>query len=577
METDKGISNVNLNDEDITRCLECNLICLIRTKYKKGQLYINYKCENGHSGEKLFQNYLKEYKFYSLYNEKCKCGKCPKDDKNNFFYCSKCKMFLCNICQNKHPNGDKHDVINYKRYDSLCTNHSNFFDSYCIECEKNICSFCRKEVIHKGHNFINLFDIDLSDDTIMNFRKEIEELKEKINNLDLIKTLIDSAIDDLKMLNDVEIKLREIILNTYLYENRQKNLNYYVIKNLKNCQLTNLNKIEFYNTIYNEGDIYLQKLKNMKTIQTNNFITIYNKKIINHFEQLKDGRLAICNNDNELKIYDIDTFEEEISIILHNNYINSFIQLKNGKIITCSTDNSMQIIQLNKYDYKLEQNLKGHSDIIKKVIEINENMIISISYDKTIIIWELDTTNDYHYYKTIKSINIEETGNIYPINENEFVSLEYNKAILKFWKIDDYSIHTTIKEIYSSNVNYNNNICLLDKDILGVGGRDNYGIYLIRISKYELIENITSLYSINSIIKCKNNIDDNNFFLCSGYYKGQTISIYKYKNEKLELTKQIYNAHSNEICLCIELERKNKEIIIASMEYNKNFIKLWNI
>ena len=47
--------------------------------------------------------------------------------------------------------------------------------------------------------------------------------------------------------------------------------------------------------------------------------------------------------------------------------------------------------------------------------------------------------------------------------------------------------------------------------------------------------------------------------------------------EKLELTKQIYNAHSNEICLCIELERKNKEIIIASMEYNKNFIKLWNI
>jgi hypothetical protein len=69
----------------------------------------------------------------------------------------------------------------------------------------------------------------------MNFRKEIEELKEKINNLDLIKTLIDSAIDDLKMLNDVEIKLREIILNTYLYENRQKNLNYYVIKNLKNC------------------------------------------------------------------------------------------------------------------------------------------------------------------------------------------------------------------------------------------------------------------------------------------------------------------------------------------------------
>ena len=575
METDKGISNVNLNDDDITRCLECNLICLIRTKYKKGQLYINYKCENGHSGEKLFQNYLKEYKFYSLYNEKCKCGKCPKDDKNNFFYCSKCKMFLCNICQNKHPNGDKHDLINYKRYDSLCTNHSNLFDSYCIECEKNICSFCKKD--HKGHNFINLYDFDVSDNTIMNFKKEIEELKEKINNLDLIKTLLDSAFEDLRMLNDFEIKLREIILNTYLYENRQKNLNYYVIKNLKNCQLTNINKIEYYNTIYNEGDNYIQKLKNMKEIQIHNFLTIFNEKSINYCQQLKDGRLAICNSENELKIYDIDNFEEQMSIILHNDYINSFNQLKDGRIITCSADNSMKIIQLNKNEYKLEQTLKGHSDIVKKVIEINDNILISISYDKTIIIWELDKNTDYHYYKSINKINIEETGNIYAINDKEFVSLEYKKANLKFWKIDDYSNHKTLKEIYSSNANYNNNICLLDKDILGVGGRDNYGIYLIKISTYEFVKIIKSLYSINSIIKFKNTVEDNNLFWCSGYYNGQTISIYKYKDENLELIKQIYNAHSNEICLCIQLERKNNEIIIASMEYNKNFIKLWNI
>ena len=575
METNKGISN--LNDDDITRCLECNLICLIKTKYKKGQLYICYKCENGHLGEKLFENYIKDYKLYSLSNEKCKCGKCPKEEKSNFFYCSKCKMFLCNICQNKHPNGDKHDLINYKRYDSLCTNHSNLFDSYCIECEKNICSFCKKDVIHKGHNFINLYDIDLSDDTIMNFRKEIEELKEKINNLDLIKTLIDSAIDDLKMLNDVEIKLREIILNTYLYENRQKNLNYYAIKNLKNCQLTNVNKIEYYNTIYNEGDIYIQKLKNMKEIQIHNFFTIFNKKSINYCQQLKDGRLAICNNDNELKIYDIDNFEEQISINLHSDYINSFNQLKDGRIITCSSDKTMYIIQLNKNEYKLEQNLKGHSDIVKKVIEINDNILISISYDKTIIIWELDKNTDYHYYKSINKINIEETGNIYAINDKEFVSLEYKKANLKFWKIDDYSNHKTLEEIYSSNVNYNNNICILDKDILGVGGRDNYGIYLIKISTYTLIKTIKSLYSINSIVKFKNNVEENNLFLCSGYYNGQTISIFKYKNEDLELSKQIYNAHSNEICLCIQLERKSNEIIIASMEFNKNFIKIWNL
>ena len=48
---------MKLLQDDITRCVECNLICLLKLNYKEGKPLINYECENGHKGNILLKDY----------------------------------------------------------------------------------------------------------------------------------------------------------------------------------------------------------------------------------------------------------------------------------------------------------------------------------------------------------------------------------------------------------------------------------------------------------------------------------------------------------------------------------------
>ena len=61
----------------------------------------------------------------------------------------------------------------------------------------------------------------------------------------------------------------------------------------------------------------------------------------------------------------------------------------------------MNVIKLIGEDkYNLEQKLTGHSDSVMNVIEIRENELISVSYDKTMKKWELKN-NKFECTKTI--------------------------------------------------------------------------------------------------------------------------------------------------------------------------------
>ena len=554
---------IELNEDFITRCLKCNLICSIKTKYKEGDLYIIYECDNQHFGEILFKDYLNKFQKHSLSNEKCKCGTSQKEKKENFFYCSKCNLFVCGFCQKEHSN-EEHDLINYKRYDSLCKEHSNFFDSYCLSCKKNLCVFCNEE--HKKHNIINL--IGISEESRENFINEIKELEIIVGNLNNIKNNLSRKIDQITELSLIEIQYRNLIFNTYEYENSQKNLNYYAIQNFKNCQITNLNKIQYYNKLYEEGDNYITFLDNMKNIQVNNFkiINKQNSTLYYNIEQLKDGRLASCSNKKSLTIYNKINFEPELIIVDHLNYIISFTQLNNGKIITCSGDNTMKLINLiGENNYYIEQTLKGHKNEVYKVIEIRDNELISNSKDKTMKVWKL---NDENKFICVNNINIENSGNLLKLNEEVFVSLENSINNLKFWNSHFF---TEIKTINKINNSYSTqNLCLLDDDILGVGGNEYNGIYIIKISTYQLIKNIIDPFEIISIKKYKD------YFICSGYYEGRSIMKYKYENEDFEKIYEIYNAHEKQILSCVVLDDNifGSGEIIASSGYD-NIIKLW--
>ena len=131
---------------------------------------IDYECENQHKGNISLKEYMNNFNKFSLSKEKCKdCGKNKKEIKGDFFYCSKCNKFICYSCLRDHPFGDKHIIINFQKYDSLCKMHSNTYDSYCIKCKKNLCIYCKPN--HEFHNLIDLSKFNYSEES----KKKLEE------------------------------------------------------------------------------------------------------------------------------------------------------------------------------------------------------------------------------------------------------------------------------------------------------------------------------------------------------------------------------------------------------------------
>jgi WD40 repeat protein len=464
---------------EIPRCPECNLVPAIKLFYKEELPYINYECENNHNGNLLLEDYIKKYNNYSIYKEKCEeCKKNQNEVKGNFVYCSKCFKFLCYSCSITHLNND-HELINIKRYDCLCKKHSYLYDSYCLQCHKNLCTYCLKE--HKFHNCVNLFVLDYSEESMKNLEEEMNNLEKKINNLDIIKEKIISQIENLKKSTELEIKLIKILLSTYQYELNYHNLNFNFIQNLKNFEIIfKSNKLDIFEKTYDEGEKYISLINSLLNIKQNtfknNFKTInYHSDRIRHLLQLNDGRLASSSNDNSLNIYKLNTFELQISIKEHSDCIFSFNQLKDGRIITCSKDKTIKVIKLiGEESYKIQQTLKGHTNLIMKVIEIKQKELVSVSMDKTMKIWK-ENNNKFINIKSIDFQNSEDSYNILNLNENQFVTSSVEEKNIKFWSTENYSLIKTIDDI---ETDYQpQSMCLIKTDILCIGTCNSKGFF----------------------------------------------------------------------------------------------------
>ena len=565
----------NFNLEDILRCPECNLKCSLILKYNDdGKPYINYKCEK-HDGKMELKNYFEKYNKYTLLEKKCdECGKMKKDVKGDFTYCKKCEKFLCDICQLNHPNGDKHDIIYYIKNDSLCQTNSNTLCSYCLNCKRNLCIYCTP--IHEFFNLVDLSNLyyseeskKISEEEINNLENKIKNLENEINNLDNLKQNIISEIDKLKELSELVMKFIKILFS-YQYK-EQQNLNYNIIQNLKNLKS---NKIEIYEEAYKKGNKYISLLQNLQNIKSNsfknNFKTLsYHTEYIFHIDKLNDGRLISCSNDSTLNIYKNNSYDLQLSIKEHSCCIHSFTQINDGRIITCSEDRTMKIIKLIGEDkYQIEQTLErpiGHTNQVYKIIEIKENKLVSISLDKTMRIWILNNENKLIWIKTITFQNSERYCNILKLNENEFVTSSYGDKCLKFWDSNNYSniaILNNIETFYGFKT-----MCLLEDDILCVGGYDSKGFYLINISTHQLIKNILGPKNIFSINKCLDGL-----ILCSIFdiKDNNCLVKYKYEEQNLKIIVENIKAHECYIWSCVELN----DGTIASGG-NDRLIKLW--
>ena len=123
-------------------------------------------------------------------------------------------------------------------------------------------------------------------------------------------------------------------------------------------------------------------------------------------------------------------------------------------------------------------------------------------------IWELYNENKYELLLTIAFQDINSWCNILKLNENEFVTSSTEDKCIKFWNSNNYSKILTIKNIELEWTL--KTMCLLENDILCVGGCNLKGFYLFKISTHQFIINIIGPKTIYAINKCLDGL-----FLCS--------------------------------------------------------------
>ena len=456
----------------------------------------------------------------------------------------------------EHPFFKKTFSQNFPVFDFLCKKHMKTIYYYCKNCQLNICEDCKNQ--HDNHILIPFHEIGFTNEEINQINFLNNEIKTNFNKFNKIKNEINSLIDQIKLINK----------NNEIYQNDSSN-NYK--KYLIDC-LVNVNKkIEIKPNIllFNlKQDKKEEKFQNYKSsLLQNNTLTInYHKDEINHLLQLQDGRLISCSDDYSINIYETNTFGLQISIKEHSYWIPSFTELKDGRIISCSGDNTFKIIRLiGDDDYIIEQTIEEHNNWVYKVIEIKTNQLISVSSDGSMKIW---IENDEKKFKCISTILFQSKGsfcNILELNQNEFVTSSVEDKCIKFWNSNDFSYITTIYDI-ETDCGFKR-MCLLENDILCVGGSKSKGFYLIKISTHQLIENILGPKEIISIIKCLDG-----FFLCSIVDEEDNNSLvkYRYDNLKLEKVFQKEKAHNGEIWSILELN--DGSIVSAGAD---NLIKLW--
>ena len=105
------------------------------------------------------------------------------------------------------------------------------------------------------------------------------------------------------------------------------------------------------------------------------------------------------------------------------------------------------------------------------------------------IIWwnneisKLNNENKFEYITSIYFHKLESNCNIFKLNENEFVTSSVNDKRIKFWDSNNYSNIATINQDIETFWTWKN-MCLLENDLLCVGGKNSKGFYLIKISNH---------------------------------------------------------------------------------------------
>ena len=284
------------------------------------------------SSHKILNINIDEFYNYIIFDYECSICKVSSNNSNNYFYCYKCNKIYCENCiiNHKQDINNFHTLINMFQKNSICLLHNKRYIKYCLKCKLNLCELCEN---HNNH-YIKLFrDIYPLKEEIDKFNKIISEL---LNNKNKEKDYIQES-NKLKEF----IKIKTLLVKSFT----QYISNYNYINNMNNIIRTTSNIDKYYkkeNNILYIDNIDLKKdinnIVNKKLIKSLSN-TDYKISKVWYIKQLNIIKInpqqnleliAIGGDNNIILILNIITFRVYQIIKEHNATIYSFAQYKDN-------------------------------------------------------------------------------------------------------------------------------------------------------------------------------------------------------------------------------------------------------
>ena len=333
-------------DEFNTFCPECEDIPDIMIYHDLKSLIII--CECGYYSEMDVEDYINHFDVNTKVNyKKYKCGLHNNEAE---YYCLDEKAYNCEECYNMEEHADLHQI--YKLDMKLSLNDIKF-------------------KITQANRLINEYFLRIK---MINSNNKNKDLVDKLNK----------AYDKCYTLNKNALKLIELFVANY------NNDNYYMYNNIIQNSMINLCKckdehnitvvIDYFNTFLILSNIVKEKVIDYDYLG-------YVSAVL-----LNDGRLAIGDCDNKIKIYQLQSKDRELEID-NEELAKCLCKLENGNIAANGKNRSINIYSISeKTITKIKTIIDVHKEEIINLISISNNQIASIGENECIIkIWNISS------------------------------------------------------------------------------------------------------------------------------------------------------------------------------------------
>ena len=438
------------------------------------------------------------------------------------------KLKICVKCKPKIQEKEKY--IPFEDYILKCNNHDKIYDIYCINCNKNLCEKCKSQHEDLGHKLFLFETITPKNDEIYQKEKYCEKANYLIK---IFRTISDIKSIELELLKSIEInnfvkrlsneiKFAEIIISTFKYFHKKNLLCYELISNFNQIDFNEKIKekmnirdiLENYQNVLGPSFHIIMKSPDIKDLNNRKIIPLSERRKIVSEIALNDEIRGIIQLSNkyyvagsksaDIGIFDFNSLKFIEKLKVNNigiTQINQLTKIKDDKLDLCAIASNLSDIIIisifynekddNKiFEYKIECQIKSHSDKINRIIQLSNDLIASSSADGFVMLWEKIKKND-------NSILLQNNSKInLGFNIHNLIECQYtNELICNSVAVDLKSFTKTrnFEMWWAQNELFNCAICLFNKKYLAyVSGCDN--VQVINVEKNVLCNSITPKY-----------------------------------------------------------------------------------